>query len=359
MLRFMITFWLCIIGFYTDAQPDANFSARRLCVDSAIQIHDTSDGSPTSWSWTFEGGSPATSSLEEPTVSWSSTGTYTVSLTATNAFGSDTKTANLRVVLCQPSKGIYQIPYMPGTLVNINRNHLDHLPDNNELDMAGFSGTGTYFVVAAASGIIRYLDDTNESGPGCNNVMWIEHPNGEWSKYSHMATDSSTDLGWSVGDQVFAGQTIGIESNVGTSTDHLHFEIVVPDDPSDPITGCGFIESATVMIPVICGIPTNYFLDDIAYIAAGPCSANSCAFNITLTTNQINFGETELTISRNLTSNGINQDVRYRNGSNGLFRSQETVILRPGFRADRGSHFRAEIESCTSTTSFKAPDPKK
>ena len=55
-----------------------------------VQFNDTSTGSPTSWNWIF--GDGGTSTLQNPVHTYTSTGTYTVALTATNAAGSDTKT---------------------------------------------------------------------------------------------------------------------------------------------------------------------------------------------------------------------------------------------------------------------------
>ncbi|HSG27167.1 MAG TPA: PKD domain-containing protein [Candidatus Krumholzibacterium sp.] len=55
-----------------------------------VDFTDMSSGSPTSWSWTFgDGGS---SSQQNPSYTYNSAGTYTVTLTATNAVGSDGET---------------------------------------------------------------------------------------------------------------------------------------------------------------------------------------------------------------------------------------------------------------------------
>src|SRR5690606_15709173 len=58
---------------------------------------------PTSWSWTFPGGSPATSTAQNPTgICYATAGSYDVKLVATNASGSDslTKTLDIDVVTC-------------------------------------------------------------------------------------------------------------------------------------------------------------------------------------------------------------------------------------------------------------------
>jgi len=76
--------------------PVANFTADNTTVNQGgtVNFTDLSTNSPTSWSWTFEGGTPPTSALQNPSVTYNSPGNYTVSLTATNSSGSDTETKN-------------------------------------------------------------------------------------------------------------------------------------------------------------------------------------------------------------------------------------------------------------------------
>jgi len=62
------------------------------CAPLTINYLDNSVGNPTSWSWTFPGGNPATSTEANPTVSYDSEGVYTVSLVVANAFGTDFET---------------------------------------------------------------------------------------------------------------------------------------------------------------------------------------------------------------------------------------------------------------------------
>ena len=55
-----------------------------------VQFTDTSTNSPTSWSWDFGDGN--TSTEQDPSFTYATPGTYTVSLTATNSAGSNTCT---------------------------------------------------------------------------------------------------------------------------------------------------------------------------------------------------------------------------------------------------------------------------
>jgi PKD repeat protein len=63
-----------------------------ISADSVVRFHDESLFNPTSWNWTFDGGTPATSTEQNPVVSYSSPGLYNVSLTVTNDKGTNTKT---------------------------------------------------------------------------------------------------------------------------------------------------------------------------------------------------------------------------------------------------------------------------
>lgn len=71
--------------------PAAEFtaSATTITAGQSVTFTDTSTNTPTSWSWTFEGGTPATSTQQNPTVTFNTDGVFDVSLTATNAGGSD------------------------------------------------------------------------------------------------------------------------------------------------------------------------------------------------------------------------------------------------------------------------------
>jgi PKD repeat protein len=61
----------------------------------SVQLSDTSTGGATSWSWSFGDGS--TSTAQNPTHVFSTPGTWTITLTATNAVGSSTVSHQLEV----------------------------------------------------------------------------------------------------------------------------------------------------------------------------------------------------------------------------------------------------------------------
>jgi PKD repeat protein len=67
-------------------------SPTSVAVGGSVTFTDQSTNTPTSWAWTFEGGTPATSTVKNPVVTYSTAGTYDVTLIATNAQGSNTLT---------------------------------------------------------------------------------------------------------------------------------------------------------------------------------------------------------------------------------------------------------------------------
>ncbi|MCB0429349.1 MAG: T9SS type A sorting domain-containing protein [Flavobacteriales bacterium] len=79
-----------------QAPPLADFVANTtvLSTGGAVDFTDLSFGNPTSWSWNFgNGGTPNTSSVKNPSgIVFNTPGTYTVTMIATNANGSDTAT---------------------------------------------------------------------------------------------------------------------------------------------------------------------------------------------------------------------------------------------------------------------------
>jgi PKD repeat protein len=92
----------------TNTPPVADFTADIsnpiiIPVGGSVNFFDASTNVPTAWTWNFGGGA-TNSNIQNPSAVFNAVGTYTVSLTATNAFGSDTetKTAHVQVVGAAP-----------------------------------------------------------------------------------------------------------------------------------------------------------------------------------------------------------------------------------------------------------------
>lgn len=74
--------------------PVADFTVDIKTGNAPLQVKffDLSVNQPSSWTWTFEGGTPASSTAQNPVISYNTPGTYRVSLVATNIQGSNTST---------------------------------------------------------------------------------------------------------------------------------------------------------------------------------------------------------------------------------------------------------------------------
>ncbi len=86
--------------------PVAQFvgSATTITEGDSVTFTDQSTNSPDTWAWTFGGGTPASSAVQNPVVTYNTAGTYTVALTATNTYGSDTET-KVDYIVVQPAGG--------------------------------------------------------------------------------------------------------------------------------------------------------------------------------------------------------------------------------------------------------------
>ncbi len=77
-----------------------------LAVGNSVNFTDQSTGTPTSWTWTFAGGTPATfSGQNPPAITYSTAGTYTVTLVVSDGTTSDTQTSTNYITVTSGSTG--------------------------------------------------------------------------------------------------------------------------------------------------------------------------------------------------------------------------------------------------------------
>lgn len=119
------------------AAPEVSFTVSpvRSRGPRVVQFADKSTGSPTTWSWKF--GDGGTSIAQNPFHTYSSPGTYSVTLTATNTSGSNTTT---RTVSATP-----RFPGDPGDGVILSGSsvRIDHSPGSDAADWLDGRTSGT------------------------------------------------------------------------------------------------------------------------------------------------------------------------------------------------------------------------
>ncbi|MBC7948867.1 MAG: T9SS type A sorting domain-containing protein [Chitinophagaceae bacterium] len=110
--------------------PISGFLGRpeAICTGGTSQLTDHTQRGPTSWSWTMTGGTPATSTSRNPTVSYATSGVKAITLTATNAMGTGTPytraflVSDAGVSACSNSGAVVSDAGVKSfTLSNINR----------------------------------------------------------------------------------------------------------------------------------------------------------------------------------------------------------------------------------------------
>jgi plastocyanin len=96
--------------------PLTDFAANQVQVEEGetVTFTDMSTNTPTSWAWTFEGGTPATSIEQNPTVTYAEAGTYNVTLTTSNVAGTNEAVKNDYIIV-EEALGVNT----PGALANI------------------------------------------------------------------------------------------------------------------------------------------------------------------------------------------------------------------------------------------------
>ena len=96
--------------------PFADFSTNATMVCAGTQVNFTDitwNGDASSWAWDFPGGTPSTSTIQNPVIVYNTPGIYTVSMTAINAAGQDTK-VRTNLITVSPANASLNIPFAEG-----------------------------------------------------------------------------------------------------------------------------------------------------------------------------------------------------------------------------------------------------
>ncbi|MDC1161959.1 M43 family zinc metalloprotease [Tenacibaculum sp.] len=155
-------------GVQVDA-PVAQFTASStsITVGSSVNFTDQSMNTPTAWSWTFTGGTPTTSTLRKPSVTYSTAGTYEVALTATNAGGSDSETKTGYITVTNVT-----VPVNAGSVsTNDNKTAVTTITGDGIADIITFAKTGNsndsyIYLITDDTGKILTTENTSHNFEG-------------------------------------------------------------------------------------------------------------------------------------------------------------------------------------------------
>ena len=138
-------------------------------VPLTVNFTDASTGTPTSWAWSFEGGTPSSSTNQNPTgIVFNVAGSYDVTLAATNADGSDTEIKTDYITVNETSGG---------TILAENF-------DGSTFPPTGWTQTitnsaNTWLQGNASSSLFTDIDPTNVYSALCD---WVAEDQDEWLK---------------------------------------------------------------------------------------------------------------------------------------------------------------------------------
>jgi uncharacterized repeat protein (TIGR02543 family) len=247
------------------APPVADFTADKTTVEvgNSVQFTDLSTNTPTSWSWTFNGGTPSSSTNQNPLITYNTIGTYTVSLTVSNAVGSDTETKTNYITVQEQV-----IEYCTSSG---NNQSYEYIAGVDVADLSNNSGASPY-------SDFTYLTANLVEGESADVALTPGFPGSSYTEYWKIWVDYNVDGDFEdSGEEVFSGS--------GSS--------VVTGSFTAPLGTAGVITRMRVSMsystyPPICGTFTYGEVEDYtAEISAG-CT------QYTLTTNTVGNGSITL-----------------------------------------------------------------
>jgi PKD repeat protein len=120
------------------------------------------NGTPTSWAWSFPGGTPSTDNSPNPTITYNTPGIYDVTLTVSNSSGSVTATKSGYIVV-NPTTAMVSAPMFEESFESGTP-----IPNSLWRVKNGMTGTNTWeqTTVAAATGTnsVRIINTTASDG---------------------------------------------------------------------------------------------------------------------------------------------------------------------------------------------------
>jgi PKD repeat protein len=146
--------------------PNFTANTTEIYINQEVQFFDNSTGNISSWSWEFPGGTPSTSTLQNPIINYNTAGDYDVSLTVSDGTTSQTLTSpGFITVFDLPVVTFAQIPEI---CLNWPQQEL-----TGGMPAGGvYSGTGVFngwFYPGVAGVGTHLITYTYTDGNGCEN----------------------------------------------------------------------------------------------------------------------------------------------------------------------------------------------
>lgn len=228
----------------TPVAPVANFSASATNVTpgTTVSFTDLSSGIPTSWSWSvspatgwsYAAGSTATT--QNPQIVFNTVGQYTISLTATNAQGSDIETKNNYIVVAAMTGPCTADGVCDEYINNVNLNTINNTSTCGTNGYSDFTTTtttlsqGTTYTMTITPAILN--NTTSNAYTDDEIAAWIDFNNdfdfndaGEQVAYVLVAT------GWT--------NTFNVTVPLNSALGQVRMRVRISYQPDGAIDPCG------------------------------------------------------------------------------------------------------------------------
>jgi PKD repeat protein len=232
--------------------PVADFAGSPTTVEEgqSVQFTDLSTNNPTSWSWDFPGGSPSSSTVSNPIVTYNTAGSYDVTLTVTNSAGPNSKTEPAYITVT-PFVAQYCIP----SVLNATAEWIESVDIDGQINTSGQSSgfddqTGfTFNLPAGGTSSIIITPGFNPRNKFEYYAIWIDfNEDRDFEDSGELVFTASKKRSTAEGTFNIPSEYEGVPTN-GLTT-RMRIVMSRNGDPTDPCATVdnGEVEDYTVVI---------------------------------------------------------------------------------------------------------------
>lgn len=188
--------------------PNAFYSttSNTICAGNTVNFFDASSNTPVSWTWTFTGGNPSSSTVKNPSgITYTATGAYPVTLVATNSVGASAPYTTTVYVINTPTS----VSTSTGTCAGQNKN-LVVTSNASNIIWQGGANTFTATFGPTVTTVYSYTVYTGacQSTGTATMTVGIAPPTPTFTQLGNILTSSAaTNYQWYLNGSPISGET--------------------------------------------------------------------------------------------------------------------------------------------------------
>ncbi len=288
--------------------PDADFnvSALTTCTGTII-FTDNSNFSPTSWEWDFGDGN--TSTTQHPTHTYTTNGTYDVTLIVHNQYGSDTLVQPNLITVNTGLPSPIAANCIPSTVDGSIGFGITNVSFNTINNASGSASQGYGDYTCSQTTVYAghtYAIDIQHATPTTHNcVAWIDFNNdGDFDNTTERIISSSNSSSTSGNVVIPSTAVLNTPLRMRVSADYSLSNEPTPCDDLD----YGQAEDYTVIVELDSVPPTADFESDVVYTCSGVVNFDDLSTNVPFSWNW-DFGDGGTSLAQNPTHTYVTDGV--------------------------------------------------